>query len=177
MSLLLLVQGKRPLPTYDEFREPILQNEKVDCTRRLEELKLSWEITRCTVMSGGWSDKKDMDLLNFLVNCSRGRMFIKSIHAFSHVKDATLLCELLDGFIQEVGLQNVVQVITDNATNYGVTGRFVTLRYPTLFWTPCVVDCIHLIFEDMGKIPYIKDIIELVGSITNLYIIMHLCLA
>jgi hypothetical protein len=31
-------------PTYDELRGPILQNEKVDCTSRLEELKASWEI-------------------------------------------------------------------------------------------------------------------------------------
>jgi hypothetical protein len=43
-------------PTYDELRGPILQNEKVNCTRRLEELKESWEVTRCTMMSDGWTD-------------------------------------------------------------------------------------------------------------------------
>jgi hypothetical protein len=39
-------------------------------------------------------------------------------------------------------------------------------RYPTLFWTPCAA-CIDLILEDMGKIPYIKDIVELARSITK----------
>jgi hypothetical protein len=43
-------------PTYDELRGPILRNEKVDCTRRLEELKASWEITGCTMMSDGWTN-------------------------------------------------------------------------------------------------------------------------
>ena len=50
-------------------------------------------------------------------------MFIRSVDASAHIKDATLLCELLDGFIQEIGRQNVVQVITDNTANYVVAGR------------------------------------------------------
>jgi hypothetical protein len=40
-------------PTYDEVRGPIRQNENVNCTRRLEELKASREITGCTMMSNG----------------------------------------------------------------------------------------------------------------------------
>jgi hypothetical protein len=94
-------------------------------------------------------------------------MFIKSVDASAHVKDATLLCELLDGFIQEIGPQNVVQVITDNTTNYVIAGKLLMLRYPTLFWTPCVAHCIDLILEDIGKIPYIKDIVESARSITK----------
>jgi hypothetical protein len=43
-------------------------------------------------------------ILNFLVNCPKGTMFIKSVDASAYVKDAQLLCELLDGFIQEIGL-------------------------------------------------------------------------
>jgi hypothetical protein len=79
-------------------------------------------------------------------------MFNKSSDAPIHVKDATLVCELLDGFIQEIGLQNVVQIITNNATNYMVVGRLLMLRDLTLFWTPCVSHCIDLILEDTCKI-------------------------
>jgi hypothetical protein len=164
-------------PTYDELRGPILQNEKVDCTSRLEELKASWEITGCTVMSDGWTDQKGRTLLNFLVNCPRGTMFIKSVDASAHVKDATLLCELLDGFIQEVGPQNVVQVIMNNAANYVVVGRLLMLRYPTLFWTPCAAHCIDLILEDMEKFLISRILLNRLGASQNLYIIMHLCLA
>jgi hypothetical protein len=35
-------------------------------------------------------------LLNFLVNCPKGSMFVKSVDASAHVKDASLLCDLLD---------------------------------------------------------------------------------
>jgi hypothetical protein len=84
------------VPTYEELRRPILHNEKLDCASRLEELKGSWEITGCTMMSDGWADQKGRTLLNFLVNCPKGAMFVKSVDASAHVKDASLLCDLLD---------------------------------------------------------------------------------
>jgi hypothetical protein len=96
-----------------------------------------------------------------------GTMFIKFVDASPYVKDGILLCELLEGFIQEVGPQNVVQVITNNTIDYGVAGRLLMQRYPTLFWTPCAAHYIDLILEDMAKIPYIKGIVELVRSITK----------
>jgi hypothetical protein len=40
-------------PTYDELRGPILPNEKLDCTYRLEEHQESWETTTCNVMLDG----------------------------------------------------------------------------------------------------------------------------
>jgi hypothetical protein len=155
------------VPTYEELRGPILQNENLDCARRLEELKGSWEITGCIVKSDGWTDQKGRTPLNFLVNFPKGTMFVISVDASIHVKDASLLCDLLDEFIREVGPQHVVQVIMDNATNYVVVGRMLMQRYPTLFWTPCVAHCIDLILEDMRKIPYIRDIVESAKSITK----------
>jgi hypothetical protein len=40
-------------------------------------------------------------------------------------------------------------------------------RYPTLFWTPCVAHCHDLMLEDMGKIDWIKDVIDSARSITK----------
>jgi hypothetical protein len=131
-------------PIYEELTGPILQNENVDFTQRLQELQDSWEFIGCMVMSDGWTDGKYRTLLNFLVHCPRGIMFMKSVDAFSHVKDVTLLCDLFDGFIQEVCPQHVVQVITDNATNYVIVGRMLMSRYPTLSWTPCAAHCLDL---------------------------------
>ena len=48
-------------------------------------------------------------------------MFTKSVNASRHVKDVTLFCELLDGFIQEFSVQHV-QIITYNAVNYLAIG-------------------------------------------------------
>eukprot|EP00253_Pinus_taeda_P001827 PITA_01827 len=154
-------------PTFAELRGPLLQDENTDCTARLAEFKASWEHTGCTVMSDGWTDQKGRTLLNFLVSCPKGTMFMKSIDAFAHIKDAPLLCELLDIFIQEVGPSNVVQVITDNTEYYVAVGKMLMERYPNLFWTPCAAHCIDLRLEDIGKILTVRDIVESAKSITK----------
>lgn len=94
-------------------------------------------------------------------------MFIKSVDASAQIKYARTLCDSLDVFILEVGAENVVQVITDNAANYVAAGRMVMDRHPTLFWTPCAAHCIDLMLEDIGKISFVKDIVESSKSITK----------
>jgi hypothetical protein len=159
-------------PSYNDLRGHLLQGEKVDCTQRLARLRESWETTGCTVMSDGWTDTKGRSILNFLVSCPRGTMFIKSVDASAYTKDAQLLCELMDGFIQEIGPQYVLQVVTDNVANYVVAGRLLMERYPTLYWSPCASHCIDLMLEDMGKIPWIKATIDSARSVTK-YIYNH----
>jgi len=94
-------------------------------------------------------------------------MFIKSVDASAQIKNARTLCDLLDVFILEVGAENVVQVITNNATNYVAAGRMLMDRHPTLFWTPCAAHCIDLMLKDIGKIPFVKDIVDSSKSITK----------
>jgi hypothetical protein len=54
-------------------------------------------------MSNGWTDGKGGSILNFLVNCPKGTINIKSVDASAYTIDAQLLCELWDGFIREIG--------------------------------------------------------------------------
>ena len=93
--------------------------------------------------------------------------FMKSVDASAHIKNEKLLCDLLDVFILEVGAEHVVQVITDNATNYVVANKMLMERHPTLFWTPCAAHCLDLMLEDIGKISFVKDIVESSKSITK----------
>jgi hypothetical protein len=69
--------------------------------------------------------------------------------------------------MQEIGSQNVFQVTTNNIVYYVVACRLLMLRYPTLFWTPCVAYCIDFILEDMRKIAYSNDIVESDSNITK----------
>lgn len=42
-------------PSYNDLKGKLFQGEKTDCTRRLDKLRESWEITICSVMSDGWT--------------------------------------------------------------------------------------------------------------------------
>ena len=87
-------------------------------------------------------------------------MFLKSVDASNRVKDAKLLFQLLDEVITEVGVTNVVQVITDNASNYVLAGKMLESKHKTIFWTPCATHCIDLMLEDIGNHDWVKDVIE-----------------
>jgi len=102
-------------------------------------------------MSNGWTNGKNRTILNFLVSCPQGTMFLKLIDAFDKVKDANLLFQLLDEIVMSVGEANVVQIIIDNASNYVLTGKMLETKYKTRFWTLCVAHCIDLMLEDIGK--------------------------
>ena len=78
-------------------------------------------------------------------------MFLKLVDASDRVKDANLLFQLLDEVIMEVGVTNVVQVITNNASNYVLAGKMLESKHKTIFLTPCVAHCIDLMLEDIGK--------------------------
>lgn len=54
-------------------------------------------------------------------------MFIKSMDVSEIVKDADLLFKVLDDMVEEVGEENVVQVVTDNASNYVKAGKNMKL--------------------------------------------------
>ena len=74
-------------------------------------------------------------------------MLLKSVDAFDRVKDANLLFQLLDEVVMEVGVTNVVQIITDNAYNYILAGKMLESKHKTIFWTPCAAHCIDLMLE------------------------------
>ena len=103
-------------------------------------------------MSDGWTDQRNHTIINFLVFCPWGTMFLKSFDASDRVKDAHLLFHLLDEVVEEVGVENVVQIITDNAFNYVLAGKLLEENHLAIFWTPCVAHCIDLMLEDIGKI-------------------------
>ena len=72
-----------------------------------------------------------------MVYCPQGISFVKSVDASDIVKDATNLFFLFDEIITWVGPRNVVQMVTDNATNYVAIGRLVYEKDKHINWSPC----------------------------------------
>ncbi|KAH9308769.1 hypothetical protein KI387_036680, partial [Taxus chinensis] len=159
-------------PSMHDLRGSLLKKEVASIDEYLKGCKASWAKTGCTIMSDGWSDGKNRTIINFLASCPQGTMFLKSVDASDRVKDANLLFELLDEIVLEVGVENVVQIITDNASNYVLAGKMLEAKHKTIFWTPCAAHCIDLMLEDIGKKDWIKNTVEHGKSITK-YIYNH----
>ncbi|RVW97933.1 hypothetical protein CK203_021221 [Vitis vinifera] len=55
-------------------------------------------------------------------------------------------------WLKKLERENVVQVITDNASNYVNAGMRLMEKMSRLWWTPCAAHCIDLMLEDIGKL-------------------------
>ncbi|KAL4614173.1 hypothetical protein ACB092_07G034900 [Castanea dentata] len=104
--------GMKP-PSYYEVRVPLLKKEVAHIDDIMKSHKKEWARTGCSIMSSGWQDKSHRSLINFLVNCSKGSMFIESIDVSSMNKEEKMF-QLLDSMVEKIGVDNVVQVITNN---------------------------------------------------------------
>ena len=86
-----------------------------------------------------------------------GPMFIKVVNCEGNVKDRFFMANLIKEVIMEIGAQNVVQVITDNAPVCKAAGMIVETQYPHIFWTPCVVHTLNLALKNICDPSHIES--------------------
>ena len=53
------------------------------------------------------------------------------------------------GAIETVGPRNVLQVVTDNAAYCKAAGKEIEKVHKHIFWSPCCVHTLNLIFKDL----------------------------
>ncbi|RVW18507.1 hypothetical protein CK203_102863 [Vitis vinifera] len=145
-------------PILHKVRVTNLNKELVLTKDLMKDHMVEWGKNGCSIMSDRWIDRKQRTLVNFLVNCSKGTMF-NYVDASSRIKTGEKMFELLDKWVDQVGEENVIQVITDNHSSYVMAGRLLELKRPHLYWTSCVAHCLDLMLEDIGKLPNVKRIL------------------
>ncbi|RWR83607.1 Aminoacyl-tRNA synthetase [Cinnamomum micranthum f. kanehirae] len=128
--------GMKP-PSYHEVRVPLLKKETEHSNNLMKGHRDDWVKYGCSIMMDGWTDKKGRTLLNFLVNCPKGTMFVESIDASSYSKDAEKMFQLIEKFVERIGEANVVQIVIDSAAANVLAGKFLEAKFAHLYWTPC----------------------------------------
>ncbi|XP_038680576.1 uncharacterized protein LOC119981502 isoform X1 [Tripterygium wilfordii] len=159
-------RGLKP-PTMDELRTWILKEELDTSEEIVNDIKKTWAHTGVSILSDGWTDISGRTLINFLVNNPNGTVFLRCVDASEHVKDADLLFKLLDGIVEEVGEELVVQVVTDNASNYKAVGKILMEKRKHIYWTPCAAHCLDLMLEKIGELPQHKRAVLKAKKVSN----------
>ncbi|XP_028115745.1 uncharacterized protein LOC114313574 [Camellia sinensis] len=145
--------------SYHEVRVYFLKKEVDHVNASLEVYRKEWKKTDCTIISNGWIDGKFRSLTNFLVNSPSGTVFIKSINTSIAIKNSMKLFEMLDDIVNEIGEEDVVQVVTYSASAYVGADRILEEKRTELFWSPCAAHCIDLMLSDIGELTVFKDTI------------------
>lgn len=76
-------------------------------------------------------------------------MMLRAINTQGETKTGEVIAEMIIECIKEFGHENVVQVLTDNASNCVKAGALISAKFPTIFWTPCVVHTLNLALKNI----------------------------
>ncbi|XP_021756968.1 uncharacterized protein LOC110722047 isoform X1 [Chenopodium quinoa] len=133
----------------------------------LAEYRTCWAVTGCSIMADSWKNSQGRTLINFLVSCPRGVYFVSLVDATDVVDDPLSLFKLLDKVVDEIGEENVVQVVTQNTPSYKTAGKMLEDKRKNLFWTPCAAYCIDRILADFTKIKLVGECIEKAQKVTK----------
>ncbi|KAH6559555.1 hypothetical protein KP509_1Z004700 [Ceratopteris richardii] len=147
---------------YTRLRGLMLIEEKERIEVLMQPIKLGLQTYGCSILSDGWSDIRRRHIINIMVSSCIGIYFLRAVDCSSVGTRITgeFIFEHIKSAIEEVGRENVVQVITDNASNCKRMGELIESEYPSIVWTPCTTHCIDLLFEDIGKLPWVEPIIS-----------------
>ncbi|XP_068660147.1 uncharacterized protein [Aristolochia californica] len=154
-------------PTDRMISGRLLQDEIATIKEYQKEFTASWAVTGCSIMADSWKDVQGRILVNFLVSCPRGVYFVSSVDATDIMEDAPSLYKMLDKVVDDVGEENVVQVITENTASYRAAGKMLEEKRRSLFWTPCAAYCIDRMLEDFVKIKMVGECMEKGKRITK----------
>ncbi|XP_061347945.1 uncharacterized protein LOC133293390 [Gastrolobium bilobum] len=159
-------------PNFYRVRGHLLNKWVGEVNKLVESYRTVWKQTGCTIMADGWTDRCRRTLINFLVYCPKGTIFLKSVDASNASKTADLLYKLFRDVVLHVGPENVVQIVTDNAANYVAAGRLLEAEFPKIFWSPCAAHCMNLMLHDIGKLEEVSVVVSHAATITK-YIYNH----
>ncbi|XP_042380460.1 uncharacterized protein LOC121972910 [Zingiber officinale] len=149
--------GFKP-PTRYEMSEPYLKKEVDRIKGLLKTNEKEWKLNRCSIMIDAWSDRKRRSIMNLCVNSRLGTIFLSSKESSDEIHTSQLIYEYVEQCIQKVGPENVVQIVTDNASNNMGAAKLLKEKRPTIFWTSCATHSINLMLESIASIPRFKKV-------------------
>ncbi|XP_055812957.1 uncharacterized protein LOC129882601 [Solanum dulcamara] len=107
--------GMKP-PTYHEVRVPCLKKEVEKTNKIVEDHKVQWKTYGCSIMMDKWTTRNGKMIINVLVNSPKGSVILESHDASDSSTDSNKMFNLFEKTILKIGKENVVQVVTDNAS-------------------------------------------------------------
>ncbi|CAN1797990.1 hypothetical protein LINPERHAP1_LOCUS21509 [Linum perenne] len=151
--------GLKP-PTQYDLREPLLKSEYARTKSLLKDRDEEKIQNGCSLMTDAWTDMKRRSIMNIVTNCAEGTSFIKSRDTSDVSHTSEVIFDLVDGAIEEVGAEHVVQVVTDNASNNMGAKKLLLEKRPNIFWSSCVTHTINLMLQGIGNLPRFKKVID-----------------
>ncbi|KAG8378196.1 hypothetical protein BUALT_Bualt08G0112700 [Buddleja alternifolia] len=139
-------------PSSETARTKYLAKLKEEANEYVNSVKSSWVESGCTLMSDIWTDRRKRPHINLLVACPKGITFLKSECIVGSRKTAEYISKFISSGIEEIGPSNVVQFVSNNASNYIAAGYMIEQKYPHIVKTSCAAHYLDLALEDIDEL-------------------------
>ncbi|KAF6144301.1 hypothetical protein GIB67_024528 [Kingdonia uniflora] len=139
------------LPNYTTLCTKLVQDARRDVDEYVSTVKQSWSLTGCSLMLDVWDDMQDGFFTNVVAYSPKGSVFLKSFKRLGISEIEVYSGDILLSVIDDIGPENVVQVVVNGAYDYDCVDNSTTERYPHIYRTRCVSHAIQLLLEDIYK--------------------------
>jgi hypothetical protein len=153
-------------PSPYEMSGPFLQKRKQKVLDGFKSHEESWKTSGCTLMTDAWTDKKGRGVMNLVVHSAHGVLFLDSVDCSAVKKNGKYIFDLVDRCIEDIGEENVVQVVTDNASVNVAAASLLAAKRPKIFWNGCAAHCLDLMLEDIGRLQPVQETIASARQLT-----------
>ena len=106
-----------------------------------------------SLCSDGWDNVVHRPLMNIMLSCPTGDIFLGSIDTSGNKKTKEYIARELKKFIEQIGLMKVSQICTDNAANMLGAMDKVIETYRHIYKQGCAAHALDLLLKDWAKIP------------------------
>jgi hypothetical protein len=121
-------------PSYHAMRTTLIEPRRKQVEEEVKKAtKQSIEIYGATICTDGWDNVIRRPLMNVMLSCPTGDIFLGSIDTIGNKKTKAYIATKLKKFIDAVGPRFVTQICTDNATNMLGAMDDIVATYPHIF--------------------------------------------
>jgi hypothetical protein len=106
-----------------------------------------------TIYSDGWDNITQRPLLNVMFTCRNG---YGSIDTTWEHKGVHYICNALGGYIETIGINNILQICTNNPSSMKSATSLLIYHFPNLYFQGCVFHYLDLLLEDSRKTTWLK---------------------
>ncbi|KAF4379685.1 hypothetical protein F8388_023702, partial [Cannabis sativa] len=151
-------------PPIDELSDSFLSKEKGRIEKYVELIRESWPHTGCTILClGRYESMLGCFYVNIFVSCPRGLVFMKAVDIDDDTigagEDNNHFVSVLGDVIMEIGAANVLQIISHLENSNQLYGSLLLTKFPQVFISPCTSQSIHMLFEEIAELDWIKSVV------------------
>ncbi|XP_042508300.1 uncharacterized protein LOC122084262 isoform X2 [Macadamia integrifolia] len=148
-------------PSYSTLCTELIPRARKEIEKYVSTVKESWTLNGCTLMSSIWTDMNGCSFINVVAYSPKGAVFLNSFEISAKEKTDSYLRDILKSVMDEIGPENIVQIILNDTSNYESVGDFVMEKYSHIYKMQCVTHGIRMLLTDIyEEVEWIKGVFD-----------------